>query len=289
MIEKIVNDINNISMKQKSKLTIFIAVVILVSIAVGVLIFIYKLGISETTDSINYVSKRDSSIVSENKPKDSSPQEEVAREDGPITIYFRYVKKMTSDGEVVYNQESTHGQFITFSDNCCYDSDASGSSVGNGVLYRTSNSKNDIYTGSSYYAKKSTYTFLNNRKTLQIKVGNTYYSYEQTEAPSGKKTCTLINYEEPDYYVPVSTYGNNSSSTHSGSSPIKKTRIVQKETMCQQCYGRGECHECSGNGWTTGFSIGETVRCAVCSQTGKCRTCRGTGKIYKQEVETYYE
>lgn len=159
------------------------------------------------------------------------------------------------------------GQFITFKNAICLETDKKGVPVGHGYLRRVTRTPN-IYIGSSYWGKNTKFQFTSDKSGLKVFSPNgVVYSYSRREAPINATTCSLIRSGSSNGYSPAPSSGG---------------RPVQRPQQCGICYGTGKCSNCNG----TGIShFGHAHVCGACGGNGKCGTCNGSG--YSGTVTEY--
>jgi hypothetical protein len=175
------------------------------------------------------------------------------------------------------------GQFITFNQKACYDSDRDGYTVSNGTLkFGKQDGDRVYYSGSSYWGG-ATYVFTESYNRLNIRVeqsGKTYV-YVRATPPSDARTCALIRKNESSSpsnpVVIIPTYPGTPVTTVTTGTPQRQPRT------CSTCNGKG-------------FSFikiyppqygtdGTYSTCSQCGEWGKththdfCRTCIGRGYI----------
>lgn len=131
------------------------------------------------------------------------------------TYYYKLTKKI-KDGEEYTN--TAGGQFVSFVNNICYDSDKYGISVGNGQLtfHEEYSNNSKTYIGNSYFGNV-VYRFKTDMSVLNIIVNkNLIYVYKKTTPANNIRTCSLIRkketnsggggsnpyYDNPGYYDP---------------------------------------------------------------------------------------
>ncbi len=208
------------------------------------------------------------------------------------TYYYKLTKKI-QDGVEYTN--TAGGQFVSFVNNICYDSDKYGISVGNGQLTLDDEYSNTskTYIGNSYFGNV-VYRFKTDLSVLNVIVNkNLIYVYKKITPDEDIYTSTLIkkrksNGSSSTYSPPAVTYPayNNSNNTHSGqNSGIGNQRQKTKvRKNCAYCSGKGERiqHESVA---TFGLD-GPRVYCSKCNQYWsygtvhahhKCSYCNGTG------------
>ena len=217
------------------------------------------------------------------------------------TRYYRLVKKVHND---VQSTNVSGGQFITFIDDICYESDKKGIGVGHGTLTRNENystSTIKTYIGSSYWGKDAVFKFTSDLSVLNVVTEDgDVYLYKCTTAPANVTTCSLIRKNSSSgttsggyssgavVNVPSQPIYNGSSTTTTmpiKTTPEKKTPVkVWHE--CSLCRGKrtivressvstfGQdtqwyCNQCGRNVWrSSGHSH------VTCSQ------CQGQGGYY---------
>lgn len=205
---------------------------------------------------------------------------------GQTTYYYKLTKKIVK-GEQFTN--TAGGQFITFSDDKCFDSDKYGKSVGNGQLvYRKDFSEDSkTYLGNSYFGNVL-YRFKPDLSVLNIVVNsNLIYVYKRQTAPSSATTCSLIrkqNSSSNGMSVPMSAYsgvvppvvqGSASTSSSHGSTTSSSSTTSSGKT-CYLCHGIKKCWTCNGN---RTYLVGSRYeKCPNCTD-GWCRACHGAGKL----------
>ena len=220
--------------------------------------------------------------------------------ENPVTRYYKQIKVVTKDHKEQAGNSS--GQFITFNDKGCYDSDKSGYTVNNGFLkFGKSTADRVYYSGYSYWGE-AMYIFTENYGRLNIVVeeSDITYVYVLATPPANVYTCALIkdikvspvnpvNPINPVNPVPVVISGG------SGSSGSSSSVSNHTSAICKGCNGTGKCTMCGGAGYLTcsvcyGRGYTDSGRCAACDGrgknicpachgTGNCGVCHGTGKI----------
>jgi hypothetical protein len=223
---------------------------------------------------------------------------------GNATIrYYKQIKIVTKNGQ--QQQGDNRGQFITFTDNGCYDSDKWGYDVKNGFLkYKGNANGYNTYYGSSFWGT-ATYYFKNDYSRLNIVVEATdiTYVYELATPPANAETCALIKESKPNSVNPITPANPvvvNSNNTLPTPPP---TSTSSKDITCKSCNGTGKCTMCHGSpkktctycdgrgkkiygsGSNVEYSrcapcngIGYTL-CPGCNASGNCGICHGSGKI----------
>lgn len=220
------------------------------------------------------------------------------------TYYYKLTKKIV-DGVTYTN--TAGGQFITFSNNFCFESDNKGNTVGNGLMaYAETVNGSLIYNGSCYFGSNSKFKFNNDKSVLNIVPSNgVIYIYRRVPAPNNQYTCSLIKKVEnnissggvqnstntnvyPVYSNSINdnyNYGNNQQS-QTERTPSKRWKTITRNVDCTHCAHSGKCSTCNGKGYYySSFGLTKTVDCPNCDgfKTGRCRHCHGTGTITKTE------
>lgn len=225
------------------------------------------------------------------------------------TYFFKLSR--TVDPDKRSNTNVSGGQFITFIDNICYESDKKGMGVGHGSLtLNKSYSSNifSVYMGKSYWGDKASFKFNSDKSVLNVILDNgTVYVYKRSTPPANVTTCSLIkgkssggnNVAPPinnsgPAYTPPPPHMNNVS----GTVPSKtlKTKEIRYKEDCPNCRGKGSIIQ---NTYPATF--GTNLPDVWCSECGRyfsadvghthrqCNHCRGTGKVEKVRYENVYE
>ena len=225
------------------------------------------------------------------------------------TYFFKLSR--TVDPDKRSNTNVSGGQFITFIDNICYESDKKGMGVGHGSLtLNKSYSSNtfSVYMGKSYWGDKASFKFNSDKSVLNVILDNgTVYVYKRSTPPANVTTCSLIkgkssggnnvappiNNSGPGY-TPPPPHMNNVS----GTVPSKtlKTKEIRYKEDCPNCRGKGSIIQ---NTYPATFGTNlPDVWCSECcryfsADVGhthrQCNHCRGTGKVEKVRYENVYE
>ena len=185
---------------------------------------------------------------------------------GQSTYYYGLIKKISNGIEYT---NTAGGQFISFNDNICYDSDKYGISVGNGQLIFEEKYSNTskTYIGNSYFGN-SIYRFKSDFSILNIIVNrNLIYIYKLMDPPSDVTTSTLIKKQ----------------STNHHNTPFYNDFPIQEENQTSGHYEEysEKCIECNGQGFILkktymgGGEISDVKR--------RCALCHGTGQIRKSK------
>lgn len=216
------------------------------------------------------------------------------------TYYYKQINVVNGNSVIA---KGNGGQFISFFNDICYDSNSKGVSVNNGTLDRKSKSANYVqYKGLSYWGNV-TYQFSGDFNKLSvIKQDGTIYVYQRATPPAGVTTSSLIKskssgggtavgYAQPQNYYPPANYGSGNSTTTTNSSGYTTYESSYVSVDCHLCGGSGKCSTCKGKGWyESPFGTGP-IACPNCyggNQSGKCSKCKGTGKTEKFHTEKVY-
>ena len=119
------------------------------------------------------------------------------------TYYYKLTKKI-QDGVEYTN--TAGGQFVSFINNICYDSDKYGISVGNGQLMLDDDYSNNskTYIGNSYFGNV-VYRFKTDMSVLNVIVNkNLIYVYKKTAPADNILTCSLIRKKETNSEISTS-------------------------------------------------------------------------------------
>ena len=218
------------------------------------------------------------------------------------TAYYK-LDKIVKDG--VPNTNVSGGQFITFTDKCCYESDKDGFSVNHGRMnYRFTENGVKVYSGGSYWGSSSTFLFLTDFSALNVKVNDKEtYVYKKASPPKNVTTCSLIRQKSSDLgsefvpinpvlpvnpqggYIPVQQQSGSSTGSSSGNnSRTERQQPIRQpqKKWCRNCGGTGKCRICNGTGWVHRLGIGHDGYCASCpNHSGRCTSCNGRGEWYE--------
>ena len=210
------------------------------------------------------------------------------------TMFYKLIRK------VVANESITNvsgGQFITFINNECYESDIKGIGVGHGTMRKAKVSAESyiLYIGSSYWGTSASFKFNSNKSVLNVVFDNgDIYVYKRETPPSTQTTSSLIRQKNSngissnqDTYNPAYDGGydnsyNGSSTVNDNSNTLKQKTKVRKK--CSYCDGKGKTiqHEYVS---TMGLS-GPRVYCNICNKSWnygtvhahhRCEYCKGSG------------
>lgn len=213
------------------------------------------------------------------------------------TYYYKLTKKIEANN--VYTN-TAGGQFITFLDNTCYESDKDGRNVGNGELTYSSyySKKLKIYLGTSYFGNNVKFKFTQDRNLLNVETSDgRIYVYKRQTPPSSVTTCSLIRKKTNSgssggYVAPIYPNNGYSGGYTSGSTATNTTQGQNGGTgreqpmryTCSLCNGKKRivkdtyppmygmqdyqerCNECGGLFWR---STGHThITCPQCHGKG---------------------
>lgn len=188
------------------------------------------------------------------------------------TSYYKLTKKVVNG---TTSTSVSGGQFISFSDDCCYESDKDGYSVGHGRLqYKYSSNGVKTYIGNAYWGKVA-FKFNSDKSVLNVVDGDNVYVYRRTSAPAGANTCSLIRKSQSSgYSAPMGTDIPNASSVpeyESGTNPYKG-HYETREERCVECNGRGYNVQYIYHGGSNSSSMQR-----------RCSFCHGKGTVTKRE------
>ena len=224
------------------------------------------------------------------------------------TYYYKLTK--TVDPSKNASASVSGGQFITFIDNICYESDKKGMGVGHGSLtLNKSYSSNtfSVYMGKSYWGDKASFKFNSDKSVLNVILDDgTVYVYKRSTPPANVTTCSLIKGKSSggsSVSPPVNNSGPGYTppppmNSGSGTVPSKtlKTKEIRYKEDCPNCRGKGSIIQ---NTYPATF--GTNLPDVWCSECGRyfsadvghthrqCNHCRGTGKVEKVRYENVYE
>lgn len=203
------------------------------------------------------------------------------------TYYYKLVRTIENGNN---NTNVQGGQFITFVNNLCYESDCKGKSVGHGQLHKVGNTNSSHLTfkGNGYWGN-SEYIFDSSKQYLNIITSTgCKYVFKREKQPNGIVTCSYIRDNSKTNIIPnpsvvypsINSSSNSDSPTQSDTydHEQRKREILNKTygEKCKSCNGTGKCHACNGTKIAHGF--GNAYRCNVCNDNGDCSVCHGTGK-----------
>ena len=212
------------------------------------------------------------------------------------TYYYKLTKKI-QDGVEYTN--TAGGQFVSFINNICYDSDKYGISVGNGQLMLDDDYSNNskTYIGNSYFGNV-VYRFKTDMSVLNVIVNkNLIYVYKKTTPADNILTCSLIRKKETKSGISTSyaqhpmegiSYNNSHNSTKSTNNSQNTVRQKTKvRKRCAYCSGKGERiqHE-----YVSTFGLdGPRVHCNICNQSWRYGTVHAHHRCYHCNGTGYYE
>ena len=216
------------------------------------------------------------------------------------TRYYTQLKIVSADDRSEQKGDGS-GQFITFNEKGCYDSDKDGYTVDNGFLkLGKRDGDRAYYSGNSYWGE-ATYVFTENYNRLNVRVSSSdkIYVYVRSTTPAGALTCALIRSNDPPGNAPVVPVILPVVPPVNGGTVISNNRVTCSKCggsgVCTSCRGSGRgmtCGACNGRGKKENFGYGVTTwgtctscagkgysDCYSCSVrgNGKCMQCRGTG------------
>lgn len=202
------------------------------------------------------------------------------------TYYYKLEKEKRGN---TVNTNVKGGQFITFLDNCCYESDKNGNGVGHGQLIRDfkKSDVNKVYSGASYWGQAD-FVFNTGLTRLNVRDKNgNIYVYVKGTAPQNQKTCSLIRKNSGgtsssigQSYIPqVPISGGNVTTypTNQGGSVIPSRQ--NSGHRCNLCNGTGRKVSMVHPG-----NASQTKWCGECGKTvgtghfhTNCDLCGGDG------------
>lgn len=212
------------------------------------------------------------------------------------TSYYK-LTKYKHNGVLTTNVSG--GQFITFLNDICYESDKKGMGLGHGTLQLKKNYSDNnyyLYMGNSYWGSSTTFKFKHDMSMLNVVTDDgDIYVYKRMDPPPGAKTSSLIRKESKS--GEVYRVNNNSilspqwnsgreTSQKEGKYDDKSSITDKKETRkaCSSCkYTNGKCSVCKGTKkiHRSYYGVETLVNCDNCYGTGRCPTCGGDGWIEK--------
>lgn len=207
--------------------------------------------------------------------------------------YYKLTKKK-ENGKI--SNDVFGGQFITFRDDVCFESNKNGVGVNHGTMQRNENYSNSQYlvyqqkSGSGcYWGKDATFKFTSDKSKLNVILENgNVYAYERAAAPAGQETCSLIR-------KPSTTTGGGSVVVTSqpvivnpyNPTPTPSPTPTPTPTPTPSQQTQHKCGLCNGTGRvinTDGVSFGNTKWCSECGKTvpdyhyhTTCPSCKGKG------------
>ena len=208
--------------------------------------------------------------------------------------YFKLIKKQHNG---VISSNVSGGQFLTFLDNICYESNKKGIGLGHGTLTLNKNySNNDFifYMGSSYWGNSTTFKFKHDFSMLNvITEDGDIYVFKHDSPPAGVTTSSYIHkntsnsreevFSTPDNAsTPQKTHNMHSKGNSQNNELNQRQNTTKKRKACRSCmYTNGKCSVCKGRGLETISVSGHVskVQCRNCGGSGRCPICGGDGWI----------
>ena len=205
------------------------------------------------------------------------------------TTYYYKLTKTVKNGDT--STDVSGGQFITFNNKLCYESDKRANQVNESRMeYKYTDNGINVYNGRSYWGVSTTFFFTIDNSKLSVRTSSgDKYVYERCVPPSGTTTCSLIREREsggtimPAYPIGGNSGGYNgvsgsSGSTSGGNIGTVSTPRQQITKTCGVCHGTGTCNICGGDGWVTRMGMGKDGYCPSCNNhDGRCPSCHGRG------------
>ncbi|MBR1594683.1 MAG: hypothetical protein IJ692_06460 [Alloprevotella sp.] len=155
--------------------------------------------------------------------------------------YYYKLDKIVRNG--VPKTNTSGGQFITFNNRCCYESDKAGYSVGNGRLdYKYVENGLRVYYGDCYLGSNSTCLATLDLNTVNMKSGNVVYVYKRATPPSGITTCSLIKSASPPNPITISPIVGVGETTTTPNHPTPNNSTPKQTPTrhtCTLCHGSG--------------------------------------------------
>lgn len=191
------------------------------------------------------------------------------------TSYYKLNRKIENG---VPNSNVSGGQFITFMDGVCFESDKDGYSVGHGKLeYKYQNNGIKVYVGDSYWGK-SVFKYSQDYSSLNIVVGDDIYVFRKETPPTGVTTCSLIRNKSTNWIpnAPIDFEENTQTAIHA--TKTTSGHYETKTERCIDCQGRGYNNKTIWHGGDKTSTI--QVRCSF---------CHGKGTIERREYIIDYE
>lgn len=196
------------------------------------------------------------------------------------TYFYKQIKVVIDDQP--YSGNNT-GQFITFNEKGCYDSDKEGYTVNNGFLKYIKTDKHiRIYWGDSYWGKAYYYITENlDRINVKLVVEDKIYVYAKSD-PTNEKTSYYAKNRTTGrnpiiLTSPDQSFGDKSSQTTHGTSK----HLVRK--TCTFCNGTGKNPLKFFAADYTGGRVVTIEYCPICGKSEEkhyhetCPSCRGLG------------
>lgn len=167
------------------------------------------------------------------------------------TYYYKLTKKI--EGESVYTN-TAGGQFITFDNTVCFESDKYGYKVNESILHfdKERSKLYKIYIGVAYFGMHSKFKFTSDYRLLNIETEDgRIYVYKRCQAPASVTTCSLIrkrgnssgNSGSYSPSFPNNGYGGGYAPNKNGSSSSSR---IQNTTPSRKQPTKHTCSLCNG-------------------------------------------
>ena len=200
------------------------------------------------------------------------------------TYYYKLTKKVVNG---TTSTSVSGGQYISFNEKVCYESDKKGNQVNSSRLnYKYTDNGIRVYSGCAYWGNNTTFFFTEDQSRLSVRASNgDKYVYERGTPPSGVLTCSLIREKQSggtsilQPITPIISGGHEGGNAGGNkSAKMPQTQKPQTTKTCGVCYGTGTCNICAGKGWVTVLGMGNDHFCTSCrNHDGKCPSCNGRG------------
>ncbi len=215
------------------------------------------------------------------------------------TFYYKLTKHQHKG---ILTTNVSGGQFITFLNDICYESDKKGIGLGHGTLQLNNNYSNSdfkIFIGNSYWGNSATFKFKFDMSMLNVVTDDgDIYVFKRDLPPAGVTKSSFIRKTNPpsnqdeDYDIQYNTPLNNHHSSLKDSNHFGEghkngrynncQKSTNQRTACRSCmYTNGKCSVCKGTGRQTSSVAGYSTKtqCRNCGGDGRCPTCGGDGWI----------
>lgn len=157
--------------------------------------------------------------------------------------YYALTKKVCNN---IQTTNVSGGQFISFIDDICYESDIKRIGVGHGTLKLNKNYSNGsfkVYMGDSYWGSNTTFKFKSDLSVLNVILeSGEVYVYKRQPAPSSITTCSLIRKKKKEGsggYTPVypvtPVYSGSSNTPITSSTPRQNTTPAKRQPTTHTC------------------------------------------------------
>lgn len=197
-------------------------------------------------------------------------------------LYIFLIYNLFASAQTVYYYELSNGKgdghYITVTSKSCYDSDAKGVSLENGVrLYKGVQGNQHVFYGNSPFGS-AYYYFSSDYRSLKIQVdkGNTLY-YTRKIAAAGTISAHGQAPKGDGGTIPMPDISTSPYPSSGTSSTTNTTITPTAPRPCAGCGGSGMCSMCHGRGWYKNTYSGDIYQCSSCGGTGRCRVCHGKG------------